>query len=280
MFDKHWFYYTANISQDKYRIDFGWSLDLSSENKEYVIFHKRKFKKIPLNKIQNSMQILTKENESKVEFDEKFFKHWLTYYQRQVSQAFLKGGWKDEMEVYQGLFNDFSLKLKLKEYLEIHWDYSDLDEILKDFQNINFNQAISFILWLSCVYWERNLVESNDDVFLWNIMLKFPFDWRLWEFQDIITILEDSFMKENIYNKISFTKKQEFMINIKDKDILKIFWKLIFSTKLRKFFQIDEILETFFDKQQKLLSKQLNQDLKIDLDRFKLTEISSISLDF
>lgn len=280
MFDKNWFYYSKKISEELYKLDFGGSLDLSITQKEYIIFHKRKFKKVSLNQIQNSMQILTKQIWKKAEFDERFFIHWLTYYQRQSSQAFLKWGSIEEMEVYQKLFNDFNLTLKFREYLEIRGDYSDLEEIDKDFENIDFNKAISFLLAIACVYGEWNLIEKQDDAFLWNILLKFPFDGRLSEYQHIITKLEDIFIKEWIYNNINFTKKQDFIINIKDNDMLKIFWELIFSTKLKDFFEIDEKIETFFDKQIQFLEKQLEQDLRIQETNFKLTEIKSVKLDF
>jgi len=281
MFDKNWFYYTKNISKNTYNIDIWLSTNLVVENNEYIIFHKRHFKKLSANELQKNMQILTQSKKiDNFQLDEKFFKYSLIYYQRQKNKAYLKNMWIEEKEIYENLFESFGLKLRFIEYLEVLWNYEDIETIQENFKTANLNQALSFLLWLASVYWEWNLVEEKDDVYLWNILVKFPFDWSLWEYQDIIINLEDILIKNQFYNNITFTKNQDFIINIKDKDLLETFWEAISKWKLADFFQTQEAIKPFFDKNLKILSKQLDQDLRIKLDDFKLTEIKGISLEF
>ena len=281
MFDKNWFYYTKNISENTYNIDIWLSTNLVVVNNEYIIFHKRHFKKLSANELQKNMQILTQSKKiDNFQLDEKFFKYSLIYYQRQKNKAYLKNMWIEEKEIYENLFESFGLKLRFIEYLEILWNYEDIETIQENFKTANLNQALSFLLWLASVYWEWNLVEEKDDVYLWNILVKFPFDWSLWEYQDIIINLEDILIKNQFYNNITFTKNQDFIINIKDKDLLEIFWEAISKWKLADFFQTQEPIRPFFNKNLKILSKQLDQDLRIKLDDFKLTEIKGISLEF
>jgi len=281
MFDKNWFYYTKNISENTYNIDIWLSTNLVVVNNEYIIFHKRHFKKLSANELQKNMQILTQSKKiDNFQLDEKFFKYSLIYYQRQKNKAYLKNMWIEEKEIYENLFESFGLKLRFIEYLEILWDYENIENIQENFKNANLNQALSFLLWLASVYWEWNLVEEKDDVYLWNILIKFPFDWSLWEYQDIIINLEDILINNQFYNSITFTKNQDFIINIKDKDLLEIFWEAISKWKLADFFQTQEPIRPFFNKNLKILSKQLDQDLRIKLDNFKLTEIKGISLEF
>ena len=281
MFDKNWFYYTKNISENTYNIDIWLSTNLVVENNEYIIFHKRHFKKLSANELQKNMQILTQSKKiENFQLDETYFKYALTYYQRQKNKAYLKNIGIEEKQIYENLFESFDLKLRFIEYLEVLWNYENIETIQENFKTANIKQALSFLLWLASVYGEWNLVEEKDDVYLWNILIKFPFDWSLWEYQNIIIKLEDILVNNYFYNNISFTKNQDFIINIKDKDLLSIFWEAIAKWKLADFFQTQEPIKPFFDKNIKMLSKQLDQDLRIKLDNFKLTEIKGISLEF
>jgi len=281
MFDKNWFYYTKNISKNTYNIDIWLSTNLVVENNEYIIFHKRHFKKLSANELQKNMQILTQSKKiENFQLDETYFKYALTYYQRQKNKAYLKNIGIEEKQIYENLFESFDLKLRFIEYLEVLWNYENIETIQENFKTANIKQALSFLLWLASVYGEWNLVEEKDDVYLWNILIKFPFDWSLWEYQNIIIKLEDILVNNYFYNNISFTKNQDFIINIKDKDLLSIFWEAIAKWKLADFFQTQEPIKPFFDKNIKMLSKQLDQDLRIKLDNFKLTEIKGISLEF
>ncbi len=281
MFDKNWFYYKNTTWKDSYNLDIWMSTNLHIENNEYIVFHKRNFKKIQASKLQENMQVITKSKElDNFKLDEKFFKYALTYYQRQEKKAYLKGFRLEEKEIYKNLFKSFNLDLKFIEYLEVIWDYQNIETIQEDFRTVNIEQSLSFLLGLASVYGEWNLVEEDDDVFLWNILVKFPFDNRVWEYHDIIIKLEDILADNHFYNNINFTKKQEFIINIKDKDILSMFWKTISNWKLKDFFETQEPIKPFFDKNIERLSRQLDQDLRIKLDDFKLTEIKGISLEF
>lgn len=281
MFDKNWFYYKKEISKEIYSLDIWMSVNLSLHNNEYIIFHKRNFHKIAWNKLQKGMQLVTKSEEiDNFKLDEQFFKYALTYYQRQEKKAYLKGFSLEEKEVYERLFKSFGLGLRFIEYLEVIWDYESIETIQEKFKIANIEQALSFLLWLASIYGDWNLIEEDNDVFLWNILIKFPFDNRLWEYLSIIINLEDMLADNHYYNNINFTKKQDFIINIKDKDLLSVFWKTISKWKLKDFFEVDESIKPFFDKNKEKLSKQLYQDLRIKLNNFKLTEIKGISLDF
>jgi len=280
MFDKNWFYYTKNISKDIYNIDTWWSINLVVENNEYIIFHKRHFKKISANNLQDSMQILTKSQTIDFQLDENFFKYALTYYQKSWNKAYIKWANLEKKEIYKSLFASFWLKLRFIEYLEILWDYKNIEIIKEFFKNANIHESLSFLLGLASIYGEWNLIEQDDDVFLWNILIRFPFDWKIAEYQDIILKIEDLLIQNNFYNSLYFTKKQDFIINIKDTNLLNIFWESISKWKLADFFQTQESIKPFFDKNIEKLSRQLEQDLRIKLDKFKLTEIKGIKLNF
>lgn len=280
MFDKYWFYLDKQISESLYDLDVWASINLILKNSEYIVFHKRKFKKIPLNQMQNGMHILTKSQDLDFKLSEKFFVYAMTYYQRNWNKAYLKWFSMDEKDVYQDLFKNFWLELKFIEYLEIYWNYSDIETIAYDIKNASLDEAFSFLLGLASVFWEWNLVEEDADVFLWNILIKLPFDGTIWEYHDIIINLEDILIKNWFYNQVTFSKKQNFIINIKDFDILRIFWKKIKEWKLEEFFQTQEVVKPYFSKTLKKFSDQLDTDLRIKLDKFKLIEVKKVSLSF
>lgn len=281
MFDKNWFYYTIKNSDNKYKLDIWLSTNLTIKNNEYIIFHKRHFQKILGNELQNSMQILAESKDiDNFQLDENYFRYALTYYQRQKNKAYIKNAKLEEKEVYEDLFNSFWLELRFIEYLEVLGNYEDIDDIKDNFNIANIEQWLSFLLWIATIYWDWNLIEQDDDVFLWNIIIRIPFDWRLADYQDIIIKLEDLLIENHFYNNIHFTKKQDFIINIIDKDILNLFGKEISKWKLSVFFQTQEPIQCFFDENLEKFKKQLDQDLRIKLNNFKLTEIKWISLDF
>ena len=276
-FDKYGFLFTKEISQNKYFVDVGCSSVLELDEKEYVIFHKRKFHKIPTSKLQSQMSFVTQRQRIDFQFDEKFYIYWLAYYQRNLKQAHFKGGDLEQLEIYQDLFEKFSLKLKLRHYLEIHGDYPSFEEIYQLVKNANLNQAISFVLALATIYGDWNLVEE-DDIYLSNVLIQFPFDASLSEYQDMIFALEDILVKNKIYNFLTYTKKGDFIWNIKDVDLLKIMGEFLASEKVADFFQVDEKILPIFEKKLPTLVKQLDTDLRIKLDEFKLTLIEWVRL--
>ena len=73
MFDKYGFYYTDHISENKYLLDIGASRLLELENNNYVVFHKRKFQKVPTQKLQAKMSLVTQLANINFELDGKFF---------------------------------------------------------------------------------------------------------------------------------------------------------------------------------------------------------------
>jgi len=278
MFDKYGFYYTDHISENKYLLDVGASRLLELENNNYVVFHKRKFQKISTQKLQAKMSLVTQLVNINFELDEKFFVYWLVYYQRNLRQAHFKWWDLEQLETYQGLFENFGLHLKLRHYLEIYWDYPGLEEIYNEVKYANINQAISFLLALATIYGDWNLVEEPEDVYLSNVLIKFPFDASLTEFQDMIFALEDVLVQNKIYNFLTYSKKWDFIWNIKDFDLLKIMGEFLASEKVKDFFQIDESILPIFVKKLPTLAKQLDTDLRVNLDEFKLTEIEWIKL--
>jgi len=144
------------------------------------------------------------------------------------------------------------------------------------FKYANLNQAISFLLALASIYWDWNIIEENSGAYLWSVLINFPFDNSLWEYQDIIFSIEDILLQNHIYNKLFLTKKQNFIWNIYDFDLLETFWKAILNTNLKDFFQINEEVQALYKKELPKLVQQLDTDLRIHLDRFKLTEIENI----
>ena len=50
------------------------------------------------------------------------------------------------------------------------------------------------------------------------------------------------------------------------------------SEKVKDFFQIDEPILPIFSKKLPTLAKQLDTDLRVKLDKFKLTEIEGVKL--
>lgn len=280
MFDKNWFYYTENISNKKYNLDLWLTNMITIENNEYVVFHKRRFKTSPTSNLQKWMWLLTKSEDISFNFSKEFFIYWLTYYQRNLKDAFIKKWWIEELNLYNWLFKIFWLELKYRDSLEIRWNYIWIEEINKKIEYANLDEAISFLFALAIIYWDWNIIEENNDIFLWNIFIKFPFENSLAEFQNIIFSIEDKLSENWIFNKLNYTKKQEFIWNIIDYDMLKLFWKLILEKEFKVFFQSDEILNPIFKTHKESLSKQLNTDLRINLDNFKLTEIEWISLNF
>jgi len=96
------------------------STNLVVENNEYIIFHKRHFKKLSANELQKNMQILTQSKKiDDFQIDETYFKYALTYYQRQKNKAYIKNVRIEEKKVYESLFESFGLKLRFIEYLEV-----------------------------------------------------------------------------------------------------------------------------------------------------------------
>ena len=280
MFDKNWFYFLKEVWFQNYTLDLWASVNLNLKNNEYVVFHKRRFFKKNTNELQKGMALLTKVVDINFEFDSDFFVYWLTYYQRDWKNAFIKWWDLDELELYQDLYSQFWLQLKLRKYLEIHWDYPTIDNISNNIESASINQVISFLLALATIYWDWNLIEENDNVYLSNILIRFPFDSSLWEFKDIIFTIEDLLLKNWIYNKLTITRKQDFIWNIYDFDLLRILWKAILDNKIKDFYQVDEEVLPLYSKKMKELSFQLDTDLRIDLNEFKLTEIESVKIDF
>jgi len=280
MFDKNWFYFLKEVWFQKYTLDLWASVNLILKNNEYVVFHKRRFFKKNTNELQKGMALLTKVVDINFEFDSDFFVYWLTYYQRDWKNAFIKWWDLDELELYQDLYSQFWLQLKLRKYLEIHWGYPTIDNISNNIESASINQVISFLLALATIYWDWNLIEENDNVYLSNILIRFPFDSSLWEFKDIIFTIEDLLLKNWIYNKLTITRKQDFIWNIYDFDLLRILWKAILDNKIKDFYQVDEEVLPLYSKKMKELSFQLDTDLRIDLNEFKLTEIESVKIDF
>ncbi len=281
MFDKYWFYKIWNTDDNKiFQLDLWASYNLKIENNEYLVFHKRKFKKLNINNLQNWMWLVTERQNINFNFDKDFFISWLSYYQRNLKNAHIKEGWLDELELYEQLFKDFWLELKYRKYLEIHWNYKDIETIKQEISTANLDQAISLLLALSIIYWDWNIVEEWENIYLWSILIKFPFDNSLVEFQDIIFHIEDILIQNKIYNKLTYTKKQDFMWNIQDVDLLGILWEAILLPWIKSFFQTEEKLEPLFNTKLELLQKQLNNDLRIGLNDFKITEIKWVSIDF
>ena len=281
MFDKYWFYKTAETKDNKFfQLDLWCSYNLKIENNEYLVFHKRKFKKSNINNLQNGMWLITEKQNINFSFDKDFFINWLCYYQRNLKDAYIKNWGLDELELYENLFKSFWLELKYRKYLEIHWNYKNIEAINQEISTANLDQAISFLLALSIIYWDWNIIEEWKNIYLWSILIKFPFDNSLLEFQDIIFHIEDILIQNKIYNKLTYTKKQDFIWNIQDVDLLEILWKAILLPWIKEFFQIEEKLEPLFNTKLKLLQKQLNNDLRINLDNFKITEVKWVSLDF
>ena len=199
MFDKYGFYYTENVSKTKYSVDVWLSYFLNMENNKYVVFHKRNFEKVETAKLQKNMAFLTQREKIDFKFDEAFFVYWLTYYQRNLKQAHFKWWDIEQLEIYGSLFEKFWLKLKLRNYLEIHGNYLIIEELSDKLKFADLNQAISFVLALATIYWDWNIVET-DDVYLSNVLIRFPFDSSLASFQNIILSLEDVLVKNKIYN--------------------------------------------------------------------------------
>lgn len=281
MFDKYGFYFTKQVGFQKYDLDIWASTTLELENNEYVVFHKRRFFKKNTNQLQKSMALVCKKNdEFKFNFNKDFFKYGLTYYQRNGKNAMIKWWTLEQLELFQPLFNSFDLDIKLRENLEIHWNYPNIEQISNLMENASIDEAISFLLALAVVHGEWNLVDEVDDAYLWNILIKFPFDSVLGEYMNLIFSLEDKLLKNWFYNKLVFTKKQHFIFNIYDVDLLKILGESVILPWINTFFQIDEKLVPLYIKKEKDLKKQLDIDLRIKLDSFKLVEIEWITFKF
>jgi len=277
MFDKYWFYFTKETWFKKYNLDIWASINLQIPKNEYIIYHKRRFLRKNTNELQKWMALLTENKNIDFNFDETFFKYWLTYYQRNLQTAFIKWWDIEELELFQDLYKNFWLTLKLRKYLQIEWDYPTIEEIQNNIKYANLSQSISFLLALATIYWDWNLIEEENDVFLWSILIKFPFDSSLMEYQDIIFQIEDVLIKNKIYNKLTLSKKQDFIWNIYDKNLLEVMWKAILIDKLKNFYDIDEKILPLFNKKINTLKWQLNTDLRINLDDFKLVEIEWIN---
>lgn len=278
MFDKYWFFKTQDKENNKkFQLDLWTSYNLEIENNEYLIFHKNKFKKRNLNNLQSWMWLITEKQNINFSLDKDFFINGLCYYQKNLKTAFVKNWWLDELELYERLFEDFGLKLKYREYLEIHWNYKNIEAIKQEITMISLDQAVSFILALAIVYWDWNIIEEWENVYLWSILIKFPFDKALVEFQDIIFNIEDILTKNKIYNRLTWTKKQEFIWNLQDVDLLQILGEAVLINWIKEFFQIEEKLTPLFNTKFELLQKQLNNDLRIDLEDFKITEVVWVS---
>ena len=155
-----------------------------------------------------------------------------------------------------------------------------IDLYILDIKFANIHQAISFVLGLATLYWDWNLVEEQDDIYLSNVLIKFPFDWALSEYQELILSIEDVLAKNKIYNSLIYTKKWEFIWNISDVDLLKIMWEFLSFDKVKDFFQIYESISPIYEKKFENLKNQLFNDLRIKLNKFKLTEIKKNQLSY
>jgi len=280
MFDKYWFYFTEKVDNKKYDVDVGLSFFLVLENNKYVVFHKRNFKKLLTENLQTWMSFVTERLNLDFEFNEKYFIYGLVYYQRNLKKAIIKTWDLEALEMFSSLFEKFWLKLKLREFLEIEWNYPSLEEMLNEIKFANIHQAISFVLGLATLYWDWNLVEEQDNIYLSNVLIKFPFDWALSEYQELILSIEDVLAKNKIYNSLIYTKKWEFIWNISDVDLLKIMWEFLSFDKVKDFFQIYESISPIYEKKFENLKNQLFNDLRIKLNKFKLTEIKKIQLSY
>ena len=278
MFDKYWFFETQNVENNKkIQLDLWISYNLEIKDNEYLIFHKNKFKKRNLNNLQSWMWLITEKQNINFSFDKDFFINGLCYYQKNLKIASIKNWWLDELELYERLYEDFGLKLKYREYLKIHWNYKNIENIKQEITTISLDQAVSFVLALAIVYWDWNIIEEWKNVYLWSILIKFPFDKALVEFQDIIFNIEDILIKNKIYNRLTWTKRQEFIWNLQDVDLLQILGEAVLINWIKEFFQIEEKITPLFNTKFGLLQKQLNNDLRIDLEDFKITEVVWVS---
>lgn len=280
MFDKYGFYYTEEFDKKKYDVDVGLTFFLTLSNNKYVVFHKRNFKKVETGNLQSWMSFVTERVRVDFKFDEEFFIYGLTYYQKNLKQAIIKSSDLESLETFSPLYEKFWLNLKLRDYLHIDGNYPPFEEILQKVKFANLNQAVSFILALATLYWDWNLVEDYEDVYLSNVLLKFPFDWVLAEYQDLILSLEDILTNNKIYNNLIYTKKWEFIWNITDVDLLKIMWEFLVNDKVKNFFNSEEVILPIFEKKKDTFKKQLFNDLRINLDDFKLTEIKWIKISY
>ncbi len=278
MWDKNDFYYLEKIDDKEYNLDIWASSFLTISNNKYVVFHKRNFKKVEANKLQKWFSLITRIQDIDFVFSEEFFIYGLTYYQRNLKLAHFKWGDLDTLETYSDLFEKFWLKLKLRKYLEIHWDYLPLEELALKIKYADLNQVISFILALATIYWDWNLIEENDNLYLNNVLIKFPFDSSLADFQQMIFDLEDVLINNKLYNSLVYTKKGEFIWNIKDFDLLKIFWNFLIFEKVKDFFQVYDEIKPIYELKLSWLKNQLFTDLRVKLDKFKLTEIEWIQI--
>jgi len=280
MWDKNWFYYTKNINSTGYFLDVWTSTYLEIENNEYITFFKRYFEKTSAEDLQNQMALITQSQQIDFNLDENFFVYWLTYYQRNLKLAHFKWGDIKKLEIYSDFFRKFNLELKLRHYLEIHGNYPTLEELKTITKDANLNQTVSFILALAIIYWKWHFVEEEDDVYLSNVLIRFPFDGTLADYQEIVLNLEDVLLKNKIYNYLTYTKKWEFIWNIKDFNLLEVMWGFLANNKVRFFFQLDEPIKPIFSKKLDTLKEQLNNDLRIKIDNFKLTQIEGIKIKF
>jgi len=280
MFNNYWFYKTWEWDKKYFQLDIWASYNLKLQNNKYLIFHKRKFKKKVINQLQKWMWLITERQNINFHFDTNFFINWLCYYQRNLKNAFIKNWNINDLDLYNDLYNSFWLNLKYRKYLEIYWNYKSIENIKNEVKQANLNQAISFILALSIIYWNWNIIEEWEKIYLWSILLNFPFDNTLVEFQDIIFKIEDILLQNKIYNKLTYTKKQNFIWNIQDVDLLEILWKAVLLDWIKDFFQLEDKLEPLFNTKIESLQKQLDNDLRITLNNFKITEIEWMSIDF
>ncbi len=279
MIDKNWFYFANWKSDLTYLVDVWTTKFLKIENYNYIVFHKRKFFKKKAQDLQKWMSLLTSTTDFVYKFDKQYYVYGLTYYQRNLKYAYIKWWNIDFIENYSKLLKKFWLKLKVGKYLEIIWNYDSLEKISYNIKNININQAISFVLALATLYWDWNIVEQ-DDIYISNVVITFPFDSVLSEYQNIIFNVEDVLIKNHFYNSLTYTKKWNFIWNIKDYDLLSIMWTFLVYDEVKDFFQIEQWIKPIFYKKKDSLKKQLVTDLRIEIDNFKFTEIESLQLDF
>ena len=280
MYDNYGFYFADSVDRKKYDVDVGLTFYLTLENNKYVIFHKRNFKKVVTENLQPGMSFITERQNINLQIDENYFIYWLTYYQRNLKKAIIKATELEHLETFSPLFEKFWLKLKLREFLEVEGNYPNFEDILQAAKYADLNQTVSFVLALATLYGDWNLVEDYEDVYLSNVLIRFPFDGALSEYQELILNLEDVLARNKIYNSLTYTKKGEFIWNITDIDLLKIMWEFLVYEKVKDFFQsIDPILP-IFEQKKDTLKKQLFNDLRIDLDNFKLTEIKGMNLTY